>query len=130
MPLTGVTALRRNLEQTFTDIREGKAKEFVTAVLSIAWNESKLYTPIEYSNLINSVTMNIEVTGSITSGTLTYNANYAAALEFRENWKPRPPSEKSGQAWNPNATPHYLQKGFESPDSVNAINKAKEIFKI
>lgn len=129
MPVKGASKVRSNMKRVFNDISEKKAKQFVVAVLSIGWNESKEYTPVEYSNLINSVTMNIDTGTTHVTGTLAYNADYAAALEFGV-WKPRPISEKKGPATNMNAEPHYLQKGFESPQSRRAIAKAIDIFKV
>lgn len=132
MPInkTKLANLKKNMRQTFNDISEKKAKQFVNQVLLIGRSESAMYAPVEYSNLINSVTMNIDISGSSTTGTLAYNASYAAFLEFNKNWNPRPVNMKAGPATNMNATPHYLQKGFESPESQRAIDKAREIFKI
>lgn len=129
MPVKGVSKVKSNMKQIFKDIETKKAKQFVSAVLSIGWNESKEYTPVEYSNLINSVAMEIDMGAGSVMGTLTYNANYAAALEFG-TWKPRPVNLKEGPATNMNATPHYLQKGFESPQSKTAIKRAEQIFKV
>ncbi len=132
MPIdkSSVNKLRSNMSQIFTDIDKKKSKQFVTAVLTIGWNESKEYAPVEYSTLVNSVRMEVDQTSSLVTGELSYNTKYAAYLENNENWKPKPVTEKAGPAWNPNATPHYLQKGFESSQSKTAIKKAQDIFRI
>lgn len=129
MPVKGVTKVRSNMKQIFKDIEQKKAKQFVAAVLSIGWNESKEFTPVEYSNLINSVTMNIDMGSGSVMGTLTYNADYAAALEFG-TWQPVPVSMKAGPASNMQATPHFLKKGFESSQSQTAIKRVEKIFKV
>ena len=130
MPVTGVKAVQKNMRRIFKDINDKTAPQFVNAVLSIGLTHSKELTPIEFSNLINSTITDVDIMDGRVTGTLTYNASYAAALEFRTDWKPRPPSEKAGPAWNPDATPHYLKKGFEDPESQAAIKKAESIFKI
>jgi len=131
MPLkiTGVRAVKRNVTSFFKDISEKKAPQFANAVLSIGLTHSKELTPIEFSNLINSTITNVDITPTGVIGTVTYTANYAAALEFGK-WKPKPINEKAGPAWNPDAEPHFLKKGFEDPESRAAIKKAEQIFKI
>lgn len=121
--------LKSNLKKTFNDIDEKKSLQFVNAVLSIGAAESKEYAPVEYSNLVNSQRIDVDKSGAIVMGSVSFNVKYAAALEFGK-WNPRPVSEKAGPASNMNATPHYLQKGFESPQSKRAIDKAIDIFRI
>lgn len=138
MPITGVKALQRNMGRIFKDINEKKAPQFVNAALSIGEIHSKELAPIAYSLLVNSVIKNVDIDSLSIKGTLSYNTNYAAALEFREDWKPKPPPKyanakqgiPSAPAWNPQATPHYLRKGFEDASSRAAIKKAEDIFKI
>jgi hypothetical protein len=130
--VTGVKALQRNMGRIFKDINEKKAPQFVGAVLSIGLTHSKELAPLEFGTLVNSSVMDVDVNsfkGEV-SGSVRYLANYAAALEFRTDWKPRPISEKAGPAWNPDAEPHFLRKGFEDASSRAAIKKAESIFKI
>lgn len=138
MPIKGVDTLRRNMRQTFRDIREKKAVQFVNAVLSIGETESKEFTPVAYSNLVNSIIKEVVVGTSMVKGALSYNTKYAAYLENNKKWKPRPPpkyaNKKKGigpaPAWNPKATPGYLRKGFESKQSQASIIRAIDIFKV
>ena len=130
MPVKGTNTVKRNMRQTFKDISEKKAHQFVTTVLSIGYTASLEHAPIEYSNLINSVTMMTDTSAGRTSGEVRYNASYAAYLEFNETWKPRPVGMKDGPAWNPNAKPHFLRDGFESSESQAAIKRATEIFRL
>ena len=129
MPVTGVDKVKSNYRRVFKDIREKKAVQFTQAVLSIGWTASRELTPIEYGVLINSVTMFIDGKATSVTGELMYNANYAAALEFSV-WRPRPINLKDGPATNMSAEPHFLRKGFESPESKAAIKQAINIFKV
>lgn len=45
-------------------------------------------------------------------------------------WKPRPPLLKKGNAWNPDAEPHFLEYGFESPEGIKNINDNLKIFRV
>ena len=132
MPVTGAKALQRNMKRTFKDISDKKAPQFVSAVLSIGLNHSKELAPVEYGVLVNSSSINVDLNPfkSEVRGSVTYFANYAAALELGTKWKPRPIDKKSGPATNMNATPHYLRRGFEDAESRAAIKKAESIFKI
>ena len=86
--------------------------------------------PIEFAKLIGSTITNIEISNTSVKGTLSYNTLYAAFLEFNQKWKPRPIDKKKGPAWNPNAKPHYLKRGFDDSESRALIKKAEEIFRI
>ena len=132
MPVTGAAAVRRNMKRIFKGINEKKAPQFVSAVLSIGLTHSKELTPLEFGTLINSSFMDVDVNsfkGEVI-GSVRYLANYAAFLEFRTKWKPRPINEKAGPAWNPDAKPHFLRKGFEDETSRTAIKRAEKIFKL
>ena len=130
MSVTGAEAVRRRIRQILRNVEERRAPQFINAVLSIGLNHSKELAPLEFSTLVNSAFTNVGVGRNGPSGTLTYNTNYAAALEFREDWQPRPISEKAGPSTNMDAEPHYLQKGFEDPESQTAIRQAERIFRI
>lgn len=130
MPVKGAKALQRNVKRIFKNINDKKAPQFVNAVLSIGLTHSKELAPVEFSTLVNSAFTDTNTSSDGVTGKLTYNTSYAAALEFRTDWKPRPVNEKAGPATNMNAEPHYLKKGFEDPESRAAIKKAESIFKI
>lgn len=130
MPIRGVDTVKRNLRQTFRDIHEKKAVQFVNAVLSIGETESKEFAPVEYSTLVNSIIKDVVVGTNRVNGSLSYNTRYAAYLENNTKWKPRPVEKKKGPATNLKATPRFLQKGFESQQSQAAIKRAIQIFKV
>ena len=130
MPVTGAKAVNSKMKSIFKDIQSNKTNQFVRSVVSVGENNSKQYAPIEYGTLINSTIVDLNSTNGLITGSLSYNTNYAAHLEFGENWSPRPPALKSGPAWNPNAKPHFLRLGFESPESKAEIKELEKIFKV
>lgn len=132
MPVTGVDKVKANYKRVFKDIRDKKAVQFITAVISIGASESKLLTPMEYGNLVNSQRQSVDVFGQKVVGFVSFGAGgikYAAALEFGV-WRPRPINLKDGPTTNMNAEPHFLRKGFESPESQAAIKQAIGIFRV
>tara|TARA_R100000951_G_C2645206_1_gene182322 strand:- start:186 stop:575 length:390 start_codon:yes stop_codon:yes gene_type:complete len=129
MPVTGVKQVKQNMKRVFKDISDKKAPQFINTVLSIGAANSKELTPIEYSTLVNSQMINVDITGEKIAGFVSFNTNYAAALEFGA-WKPVAAVNKEGPADNMKAEPHFLRKGFESPESQSQIKQAEKIFKI
>ncbi len=130
MPVKGVNQVKSNMKRVFKDISDKKAVQFVTAVVNIGASESKEFTPIEYSTLVNSQIVEVDAMPDAVVGSVSFNTEYAAFLENNNKWKPRPVSAKKGPGANLAATPHFLQKGFESPQSQSAIKKAIDIFKV
>tara|TARA_R110002096_G_scaffold144799_2_gene302067 strand:- start:449 stop:841 length:393 start_codon:yes stop_codon:yes gene_type:complete len=130
MPVTGADQVRKNMGRVFKDISDKKAPQFISAVMSIGLNHSKEMQYIEFSTLINSARSDIKKSRSGIVGVVSYNTNYAVFLENNEKLNPRPPSMKKGPAFNPNAKPHALRRGFQDQESVALIKKAEQIFKI
>lgn len=130
MPVKGIKEVKAKVGKIFADIHEKKAVQFTNAVLSIGQAHSMELAPVEHSLLVNSILKNVDVTPSGVDGALSYNTAYAARLEFKEDWKPVPPEQKDGPAWNPNAKPHYLKRGFEDAESQASIKQAFKIFKV
>jgi hypothetical protein len=130
MPVTGVSKVKAGYKRVFKEIRDKKAVQFITAVNSIGASASKELAPMEFSTLVNSQIMDVDIVGSKVIGTVSFNTFYAAFLEFNPKWRPRPINLKEGPAWNPKAEPHFLRKGFESPESKAAIKQAIDIFRV
>ena len=82
------------MKRVFKDIESKKAVQFVTAVVNIGASESKEYTPIEYSTLINSQIVDVTAGNNMVIGSVSFNTDYAAFLENNEKWNPRPVSAK------------------------------------
>ena len=129
MPVTGVKQVKQNMKRAFKDISDKKSVQFINAVVSIGATASIEFAPVEYSVLVNSQMRNVDIVGNKVVGEVSFNASYAAALEFGV-WKPVAAVNKEGPADNMKATPHFLQKGFESSESKTAIKQAQDIFKI
>lgn len=129
MPVTGIKQVKANMKRVFKDISDKKAPQFINAVLSIGAANSKELTPMEYGTLINSQLVNVDILGDKVTGSVSFNTNYAAALELGK-WKPVAAVNKEGPADNMKATPHFLRKGFESSESKAQIKQAEKIFKI
>jgi hypothetical protein len=109
-------------------------------------------TPISYSNLINSIVTDVDTGPTGVVGSVSYMADYAVYLNGTDTytplWKPRPlpkdvvtgtrkrkdgtyaTPDSGAPATNMDAKPRFLNRGFEDPESVQAIEQAKEIFKI
>lgn len=96
----------------------------MSKVLSIGITGAKELTPLEYGTLMNSAFRRIEKTGATFRGIAGYTVNYAVYLHNRTDWNPRPPALKSGPAWNPNATPKFLERGFTDPDQLQLMRTA------
>lgn len=121
----------------FERLAKNKAKQFVTAAISVGAASSKSYAPVAYSALINSQKITITMNGEKVKGVAGYYVNYAKALETTE-WKPKPPpkygNKKKGRpaanAWNANAKPGFMKYGFENQSTINQINSLKSVFKV
>ena len=108
-----------------------KTESAMALVLSIGMTGAKEHAPIEYGTLIDSAFRRIgkKSTGftgvaGFAGGMTEKGFNYALRLHEITNWKPRPVAMKKGPAWNPHATPKYLERGFTDPDQVAMMKKA------
>jgi len=152
MPVSGAKTVKDNMKRIFKDISEKKAPQFVNAVISIGVNHAKELTPIAYSNLINSIITDVNISSGMVTGSVVYNANYAVYLNGTETytplWKPKPlpkyeikggrsndlrvitQSRPGAPATNMQARPRFLNRGFEDSESVALIKRAEDIFKV
>lgn len=130
MPVKGANQIKARLRQQISATQK-TAYQYVNAVVSEAGALSKTKAPIEFGTLHNSQAIDVRQTGALTIGTLSYNTAYAAILNNGVyKWNPRPPSNKAGPAWNPDAEPHFLEYGFESKESVAVQQRLMEMFRI
>ena len=122
------------MPSVLTQIQQ-RAQQFALAVNSIGATWSRTWAPVAYGTLVNSQNITISMNGTKVSGKLSYDVDYAQYLETNENWKPKPPPKYGSggtgraNAWNPNATPHFLEKGFTEPQPQSEIERAKQIFR-
>jgi len=131
MPVVGANQIKARMKIFVSDVSDKKALQFVNAVGAQAGILSKEKAPLEFGTLHNSQMFDVTKGVGYIKGTLSYNTMYASILnDGIYKWKPRAPANKKGPAWNPNATPHFLECGFESPEGKANIQKYLEIFKI
>jgi hypothetical protein len=133
-PRRGGLTITNNMPEVINEVQK-RAAQFAIAVNTIGAKWSKTWAPVAYGTLVNSQNISVGINGTKVSGRLTYDVEYAQYLETNENWKPKPPPKYGsggvGQAtaWNPNATPHFLKKGFEEPQPQAEIRAVREIFR-
>jgi len=131
MAISGVKSVKSRMRSITSDIASNKAVQFVNAVGAQAGVLSKEKAPLEYGALHNSQRFDVTKGNGYVVGTLSYNTMYASILnDGVYKWNPRPPDKKAGPAWNPNATTHFLEYGFESNEAKAMINKFLKVFKI
>lgn len=120
MPVKNISAVKGRLKLTVNTI-EKKALQFINAVGADAGILSKSKAPLEYGTLHNSQAFDVRVVGTTITGTLSYNTNYAAALNNPEN-------RRSGVlASSRNSLPGpYSMNGFGNANifNTNVIGKA------
>lgn len=124
MPVNGVKSVQANYRKVIRQISQDKAQSTLIQIGVIAAGYAKRFTPIEYNTLVNNQFRDVSVTPRGWRLTVGYVAAYAAALEIRTDWQPRPPEMKEGPAWNPNAKPGFLQAGFEDSQPKGQIENA------
>jgi|GEM_PF-5122179 len=131
MPVVGANQIKARMKSFVSDVTNNKSLQFINAVGAQAGILSKEKAPIEFGTLQNSQMFDVVKNATGVKGTLSYNTMYASILnDGIYKWKPRAPANKKGPAWNPNATPHFLEYGFESAQGKANIQKYLEIFKI
>ena len=131
MPVVGANQIKARMKSFVSDVSDKKAMQFVNSVVAQAGILSEEKAPIEYGTLINSKRIDVVKNASRVTGSLSYNTLYASILnDGKYKWKPRAPANKKGPAWNPNATPRFLEYGFESKEGQANLAKYLEIFKI
>ena len=105
--IRGINSVQRGLSNFFNREAFIKAERAVTEVLIIGMAKAAVYTPIDKGLLINSAFRATRREGNKVVGMAGYTQSYAAALHDNTNWSPHR---------NPNATPKFLEKGFEETE--------------
>lgn len=111
----GVSQVRRNIGNLKVQI-DKNTEQALKAIMMTARGHVMMKTPVDTSTLINSIDYQV----SARSAALYFRGgfadktgfNYALYLEENEDWKP---SRK------PNAGPHFMRDGFESPEAKSDI---------
>ena len=138
MPVKNANQVKGNLRKAVAKI-DKKAVQFVQAVVNDAGILSKTKAPEAYRLLVNSQQQDFQKRNTSYIGELSYNVEYAVYLNNPKTpWRPKAPAKygnaKKGiapaTAWNPEATPHFLEYGFESAEAKTMIEANEAIFKI
>lgn len=108
-----VRAIQQNAKRVIKDKIPHNIERALTSVGVVVANKALEYTPLEYGILQNSQYQTLQVAPNGYSVSVGYTANYAGALHDRTDWNPRPPDQKQGPAWNPNAKPKFLYSAAE-----------------
>lgn len=123
--------VKRNYAQVVGRMTGPKTEAAMAKVLSIGITGAKELAPLEYGTLMNSAFRRIEKTptgilgvAGFAGGMTQDGFNYAYYLHENTNWSPRRPENKKGPAWNPDAEPKFLEKGFISPQQMTLIQQA------
>lgn len=117
-----VRAIQQTAKSVIQDKIPSNIERALTSVGVVVANKSLEYTPLEYGILQNSQYQTLQSSTNGYSVSVGYTANYAGALHDRTDWKPRPPDQKAGPAWNPNAKPKFLYSAAEEEQTtINRI---------
>lgn len=120
----GGKQLKQNYNKFVGRMTGPKTKSAMAKVLSIGMTGAKELAPLEYGTLINSAFRRIESSDKTgVRGVAGFTAAYSIYLHQKRDWKPRPVAMKQGPAWNPDATPKFLERGFTDKDQVAKMQK-------
>lgn len=133
-PGKGAVNVNRNYKSFVNKMTGIKSEASVVKVLVIGMSKAKELAPVEYGTLSQSayhrvmkIGIGVRGIGGFLAGISIYKGkefNYAAKLHNTTNWSPRRPEFKEGGAWNPDATPFYLERGFTDPDQISLMKRA------
>ena len=121
--------LTSKFSQIVGNMTEKSTKAALTKAIIKGAGFSKEIAPIEFGTLINSQFRMIEKTATGWRGIVGYAVNYAVYLESpkaggrMDNWQPRPPEQKEGNAWNPISSQGFLRLGFTGLESGPIIQQ-------
>lgn len=129
MPVEGIKRVKQGFRMKIDDISQAKTEGAVYAILSQGAALAQTMTPIDTSTLINSqYAPQMESSRKGITGSVGYTAAYAAAVHDapgKLKGQPRAHFGKTregvefgggtetGDYWDPNAEPGFLDKGFE-----------------
>ena len=120
----GAARLNQRYKQLICRMTGPKTETAMALVLSIGITGAKELAPMEYGTLMNSAYRRINKTPTGIQGIAGFGVAYAIYLHENPNWSPRPVNMKTGPAWNPNAEPKFLEKGFTSNEQKALIQRA------
>lgn len=128
MPIKGADKVKRNMRATFEKIAGPMTERCLTVVLITGGAVADAHTPQDTGTLVNSRFRWVARQGDGWTGRYGYTASYAAAvhaLDAKLKGQPRSSVESfntkkgvafesnSGNFWDPDGEPHWLQHAFE-----------------
>lgn len=110
MSFEGFDELNARFTEALESIEIGRTQKVVTLIIDEVQAQAATMTPIgKTSNLINSAYANLERTSSGWRGEVGYGAEYAFAVHEMPG-----KLVGTGQAWNPDAEPKFLEKAVRN----------------
>ena len=139
MSIKGVAEVRKNLQRVFDDIKGPMTEKTITEILIVGGGLADVMTPVDLGNLVNSRFRIVHPSKGGWTGRYGYTAAYAAAVHsFSGKLKGQPRSSvsafetkkgtafagDSGNFWDPDGEPQWLEKGFEqSIEDIKGVIK-------
>ncbi len=128
MTVTGGDALRRRYATAIGRITGPRTRSTIAKVLSAGMTNAKENAPMEYGTLINSAFRRVVGSNQMGwKGVCGFTVAYAYYLHgddtYTPSWSPRAPEDKEGPAWNPFATPKFLELGFVGPLAIDETER-------
>ncbi|MDS1650674.1 hypothetical protein [Escherichia coli] len=114
MPLIGVKQVRDNLKKEIRRIDDQVTARVLYQIGVMASGWAALITPIDTSNLVNSMFAHLDNRASGIALQVGYTARYALWVhESSGKMKGQKRKDGKGEYWDPNAEPEFLKKAFE-----------------
>lgn len=115
MAVRGIENVQRNMKAALEEISGARTHRAVYAILSQGQARAATMTPIDTSNLMNSMFgPQIFRAQSKMTGRVGYTAAYAAAVhDAPGKLKGLPRPKNRGNYWDPSAEPGFLELGFK-----------------
>lgn len=114
MPIKGVERVRKALRQKMKNIEDKTTASVLYQIGIEAAGWAALLTPIDSSNLVNSMYSSMKNTPYGATLILGYTARYAKWVhDSSGKLAGQKRANGNGKYWEPNAEPEFLKKAFE-----------------
>lgn len=134
MAIKGVSVVRRNIKKRFKEIDEKQTHTAVFVLLSEIATDSAARTPIDTSNLVNSMYVpKVYQYQGKTLGYIGYTSEYAGWVHSAPGTLkglPRQGPTTGGNYWDPNGEPRFLDKAAEYVEKNLAMKILNEVYRV
>ena len=130
MPVKGIKNINRKLDKLSEDITNTSLNKALYIAASVGAGYSVMMTPMDTSNLVNSIYIKVGKGINKSHVVVGYTANYAAAVHGKKGTlKGKPRSNGNGNYWDPAGEPHFLSKAFDDnlAEVYAAFNRAMKL---